>query len=79
MLCINRKYVVSVGLSMENEITAKLNELDISIINKQYHGGTFCGIELKKVYFDCMSSETKMNSLIEYLQLSFDGVASIIY
>lgn len=79
MLCINRKYTVSVGLPLENELVAKLNEFGISITNKRYYGTTFHGHDIMKVYFECMSNEDEMDALIEYLQLSFKGMASIIF
>lgn len=79
MLNIMRKYTIGVHPNHSEEIENKLKDLNISIMGAKCHGQMFCGVELIKKYYDCMSTEEEMEALIEYLQLKFNGIASIIY
>lgn len=79
MLEIMRKYTIGVFPRWVSDIEDKLKELNVSIQKTDYYRTTILGKEIGKVYFDCMSDEDTMDNLIKYLQLSFEGRASIIY
>lgn len=79
MLTIMRKYTIGVFERDVSDIKSKIEEFNISIQRIGHHGTTIKGREIIKIYFDCMSDEEEMDKLIEYLQLSFKGFASIIF
>lgn len=79
MLTIMRKYTIGVHPNSSEEVENKLKGLNISITRTDYHSMMFGGVEMIKKYYDCISTEEEMSKLIEYLQLNFKGVASIIY
>lgn len=79
MLTIMRKFTIGVSERDASDIKRIIEEFDISIQQIDHHGITIRGKEIIKIYFVCMSDEEDMDKLIEYLQLSFKGFASIIY
>lgn len=79
MLFIMRTYTIGVSERVASDVKSKIEEFNISIQRIDRHGETINGMEFIKIYFVCMSSEEEMDKLIEYLQLSFKGYASIIF
>ena len=79
MLTIMRKYTIGVYERDASDIKSKIEEFNVSIQRIDHHGMNIKGREIIKIYFDCMSNEEEMDKLIEYLQLSFKGFASIIF
>ena len=79
MLTIMRKYTIGILPNSSEEVENKLKDLNISITRTDYHSVMFGDVELIKKYYDCISTEEEMTKLIEYFQLNFGGIASIIY
>lgn len=79
MLIITRKYTIGVNLKFSEDFEAKVRELRILVMRTNTMSTTVHDTKMSKRYYECMSTEEKMNELIGYLKSEFKGSATIIY
>ena len=79
MLIINRKFTLGINASHLKELENKLKEFQISTIKYHYYETIILNKKVEKIYIDCLENDEKIEKLINYLKMEFEGYASITF
>lgn len=78
MLTIIRRFRLSCSLKNRHYMAKLLNEFDISVLKLSYTKHEILDHVLETAVFECLSIEEKLDNLIEFLQLKYNGYDATI-